>query len=92
MLPVQTQQLRRLSQSLDLRTTALAEQLAIALHGIDRAAGRIKGARCFVSGARLSVGKFKLPLTAADRPAGSGRAEVARCGIGGDCRPAAACT
>ncbi|MBV1777670.1 L-idonate 5-dehydrogenase [Paeniglutamicibacter sp. ABSL32-1] len=50
-LHVQARQLRRLPASLDLRTAALAEPLAIALHGIDRAAGLIEGARCFVSGA-----------------------------------------
>jgi L-idonate 5-dehydrogenase len=50
-LNVQSRQLRRLPEGLDLRTAALAEPLAIALHGIDRAAGRIEGARCFVSGA-----------------------------------------
>jgi L-idonate 5-dehydrogenase len=50
-LHVQARQLRRLPKGLDLRTAALAEPLAIALHGIGRAAGRIEGSRCFVSGA-----------------------------------------
>lgn len=50
-LNVQARQLRRLPKGLDLRTAAMAEPLAVALHGLDRAAGRIEGDRCFVSGA-----------------------------------------
>ncbi|MFJ2621193.1 L-idonate 5-dehydrogenase [Glutamicibacter sp. NPDC087344] len=50
-LVVQVEQLRALPAELELRTAALAEPLAIALHGVGRLGDAVKGARCFVSGA-----------------------------------------
>lgn len=50
-LVVGENQLRRLPADLSLRTAALAEPLAIALHGVGRLGDQVSGARCFVSGA-----------------------------------------
>lgn len=50
-LVVQAGQLRQLPEGLELRRAALAEPLAIALHGVGRLGGQVAGARCFVSGA-----------------------------------------
>lgn len=50
-LVVGANQLRRLPAELPLRTAALAEPLAIALHGVGRLGDQVAGARCFVSGA-----------------------------------------
>jgi len=50
-LVVQAGQLRQLPEGLGLRRAALAEPLAIALHGVGRLGGQVAGARCFVSGA-----------------------------------------
>jgi len=50
-LVVQADQLRKLPEGLELRRAALAEPLAIALHGVGRLGEQVKGARCFVSGA-----------------------------------------
>lgn len=50
-LVVEANQLRKLPEELSLRTAALAEPLAIALHGVGRLGDKVAGARCFVSGA-----------------------------------------
>jgi len=50
-LVVQADQLRKLPDGLGLRRAALAEPLAIALHGVSRLGEQVSGARCFVSGA-----------------------------------------
>ena len=50
-LLVGARQLRKLPPGLPLRTAALAEPLAVALHGVDRLGDQVRGARCFVSGA-----------------------------------------
>jgi len=50
-LSVQPQQLRLIPDGVPLRRAALAEPLAVALHGVDRAAGHIQGADVLVSGA-----------------------------------------
>ncbi len=50
-LVVQAGQLRQLPEGLELRRAALAEPLAIALHGVGRLGGQVAGARCCVSGA-----------------------------------------
>lgn len=49
-VPVRPEQIRRLPTGLPLRRAALAEPLAIALHGIARAGRTIRGARVLVSG------------------------------------------
>jgi L-idonate 5-dehydrogenase len=50
LIPVRPEQIRRLPTGLPLRRAALAEPLAIALHGIARAPDAVRGARVLVSG------------------------------------------
>lgn len=50
-LSVRPEQLRALPDGLPLRRAALAEPLAIAIHGVDRAGSLVEGADVFVSGA-----------------------------------------